>query len=72
MWNVHKSWDVLFFIIIQSFFVTLKLEQINGITTLKKHVNANHFIITKMFEEEVNSPLKWEVDNQPTKKIKSI
>jgi hypothetical protein len=23
----------------------------NGITTLKKHVNANHSIIAKMFEE---------------------
>jgi hypothetical protein len=72
MWNVHKSWDILFVIIIQSCFVTLKLEQINGITTLKKHVNANHSIITKMFEEKVNNPLKGEVDNQPTKKIKSI
>jgi hypothetical protein len=54
------------------FFATLKFEQINGITILKKHVNANHFIITKMFEEEVNISLKGEVDNQPTKKIKSI
>jgi len=69
MWNVHKSWDVL---LIQSCFVTLKFEQINGITTLKKHVNANHFIITKMFEEEANNPLRGEVDNQPTKKIISI
>jgi hypothetical protein len=31
---------------------------INGITTLKKHVNENHSIIVKMFEEEVNNPLK--------------
>jgi hypothetical protein len=72
MWNVCKSWDVLFVIIIQSCFVTLKLEQIIGITTLKKHMNANHFIITNFFEEEVNSPLRGEVDNQPTKKIKSF
>jgi hypothetical protein len=64
--------EIYFFIIIQCCFVTLKLKQINGITTSKKHVNANHFIITKMLEEEVNCPLKGEVDNQPTKKIKSI
>jgi hypothetical protein len=31
---------------------------INGITTLKKHVNANHFIIAKMFDEEINNQLK--------------
>ncbi len=35
-------------------------------------MNANHFIITNFFEEEVNSPLRGEVDNQPTKKIKSF
>jgi hypothetical protein len=35
---------------------------------LKKHVNANHFIIAKMFEEEVNRSLKGEVEKQPTKK----
>jgi len=33
----------------------------NGIITLKKHVNANHFIIAKKFEE-VNSPLRGEVE----------
>jgi hypothetical protein len=45
----------------------------NIITTLKKHVNANHSIIAKMFEEEVNSPLKGKVDKQlAKKKVKSI
>jgi hypothetical protein len=34
----------------------------NGIITLKKHVNANHFIIAKKFEEEMNSRLKGEVE----------
>jgi hypothetical protein len=34
----------------------------NGITTLKKHVNANHFIIAKMFEKEVKNPLRKEVE----------
>jgi hypothetical protein len=43
----------------------------NGITTFKKHVNANHFIIAKKFEKEVNSPLKKEVGKQPTKKKSS-
>jgi len=31
-------------------------------------VNANHYIIAKMFDEEVNNPLRKEVDRQPTKK----
>ncbi len=30
----------------------------NGITTLKKHVDANHSIIAKMFEEEIENPLR--------------
>jgi hypothetical protein len=37
-------------------------------TTLKKHVNANHSIIAKMFEEEVNNQLKGEVKKQLAKK----
>jgi hypothetical protein len=28
--------------------------------TLKKHVNANHSITLKIFEEELNSPLRGE------------
>jgi hypothetical protein len=31
-------------------------------------VNANHVIIAKMFEEEVNNPLKREVKKQLAKK----
>ncbi len=42
---------------------------INGITTLKKHVNANHSIIAKLFEEAINSPLKGKVEKKPAKKI---
>jgi hypothetical protein len=30
----------------------------NGITTLKEHVYANHCMIVKLFEEEVNISLK--------------
>jgi hypothetical protein len=45
----------------------------NEIIILKKHLNANHFIIAKMFEKEVNNPLKGEVEKQlAKKKIKSI
>jgi hypothetical protein len=42
----------------------------NGITILKKHVDANHSIIAKMFEEVVKNPLRRQVQRQPTK-IKS-
>ncbi len=41
----------------------------NGITTLKKHMNANHFIIAKLFEEVINSPLKGKMERQLAKKI---
>jgi formate-dependent nitrite reductase cytochrome c552 subunit len=30
----------------------------NGITTLKKHVDADHIVLAKRFEEEMNSPLR--------------
>jgi hypothetical protein len=30
----------------------------NGIIALKKHVDANHVMLAKRFEEEVNSPLR--------------
>jgi hypothetical protein len=29
---------------------------------LKEHVNANHFIVAKMFEEEIYNPLRKEVE----------
>jgi hypothetical protein len=37
----------------------------NGIIALRKHVFTNHFIIVKMFEKEMNIPLK-------EKQIKSL
>jgi hypothetical protein len=40
----------------------------NGITSLKRHVDANHTIIAKMFEEKVKSFLKGKKERQPTKK----
>jgi hypothetical protein len=39
----------------------------NGITSLKKHVDAKHTIIAKMFEEEVIFLLKGR-KKKPTKK----
>jgi hypothetical protein len=39
----------------------------NGITTLKKHVDANHGLIAKKIEEEVDnnikSPMEYNVQN---------
>jgi hypothetical protein len=34
----------------------------NRIITSKEHVNANHFIVAKMFEEEIYNPLRKEVE----------
>jgi hypothetical protein len=39
----------------------------NGITTLKKHVDANHFNPAKMFEKEAKNPLRRKVERPPTK-----
>ncbi len=39
----------------------------NGITSLKKHVKVNYFIIAKMFENEVNNPLRGELEKQIAK-----
>ncbi len=36
----------------------------NGITFLRNHVDANHIIIAKMFEKEVNSLLKGREERQ--------
>jgi len=41
----------------------------NGITKLKKKVNANDFIIVKMFEKEINNLVRREVEKQLAKKI---
>jgi hypothetical protein len=40
----------------------------NEITTLKKHVYADHFMITKIFKEEINSVLKEPYEKQLTNK----
>ncbi len=69
----------MFFVIVaQLCFVTITLKQgpilyniANIITMLKKHVNANHSIVAKMFEEEVNMSSKGEVEKQPTKKMRT-
>jgi len=40
----------------------------NGITTLKKHVDVEHTLLTKKFEEEVNSLVKSSLEKQLAKK----
>jgi hypothetical protein len=40
----------------------------NGITSLKKHVDAEHIVIAKLFEEEINFLLKRREEKQPAKK----
>jgi hypothetical protein len=37
---------------------TITYYKENGITILKKHVDANHVMLAKIFEEEMNSPLR--------------
>ncbi len=43
-----------------------------GITTLKKHVDADHFIIVKKFEEEINNEIGRIIEKQPTKKRPNV
>jgi hypothetical protein len=40
----------------------------NGITSLKKHVKVNYFIIAKMFENETSNPLKGKLEKQLAKR----
>ncbi len=42
--------------------------KINGIISLKKHVDAKHIVIAKMFEKEVNFLLKGIEERQLAKK----
>jgi hypothetical protein len=44
----------------------------NGITSLKKHVKVNYFIIAKMFENEMNNPLKGELEKTTCKKRSNL
>jgi hypothetical protein len=43
-----------------------------GITTLKKHGDANHTLIVKNIEEEVNGPLKRTFEKQLAKKMVNV
>jgi hypothetical protein len=65
--TILKSCILFFVITILSMHLVSKLKQekglisyykINGITTFNKHVNANHAIVAKTIEGEINSPLK--------------
>jgi Fe-S cluster biosynthesis and repair protein YggX len=40
----------------------------SGITTLKKYVNQNHFLIPNILGENLNNNIKTLVERQPTKK----
>jgi hypothetical protein len=42
--------------------------KINGIIFFNKHVNANHAIVAKTFEGEINSSLRKVILKRPTKK----
>ncbi len=46
--------------------------QKNGIIALKKHVDANHVMLAKRFEEEMNSPLRDVLEKQPTMKTVNV
>jgi hypothetical protein len=43
----------------------------NGIIALKKHVDANHAMLAKRFEE-VNSPLRDVLEKKPTRKRPNV
>jgi hypothetical protein len=43
-----------------------------GIITLKKHVDADHFIIVKKFEKEVNNEIIRNVERQLAKKRPNV
>jgi len=44
----------------------------NGIIALKKHVDADHVVLEKRFEEKVNFPLRNILEKQPTKKRPNV
>jgi hypothetical protein len=46
--------------------------QKNDIIALKKHVDANHVMLAKRFEEGVNSPLRDVLEKQPTIKRPNV
>jgi hypothetical protein len=47
-------------------------SKINGITTLKKHIDVDIAILAKRFEEEVNSPLRNVLERQLAKKRPNV
>jgi len=40
----------------------------NGITTLKKHINGDHYLIARKVEEKINNNAKSLVELKPTYK----
>jgi hypothetical protein len=47
-------------------------NKIYGITAITKHVDANHFIIVKIFEEEINNETIGIIEKQPAKKMPNV
>jgi len=44
-------------------------NSVNGITTLKKHVYVDHYMIAKIFEEEINNLLNKPYGRQLARKL---
>jgi hypothetical protein len=44
----------------------------NGITILKKHVDADHVVLAKRFEKKMSFPLRNILEKQPTKKKPNV
>jgi hypothetical protein len=44
----------------------------NGVIALKKHVDANHAMLAKNIEEEINFPLKDVLEKKPAKKKPNV
>ncbi len=75
--NALKSWGIYIFYNSFVLFCNPKTQTkkglilyntTNGITSLKKHVKVNYSIIAKMFENEVNNPLRGELEKKIAKK----
>jgi hypothetical protein len=43
-----------------------------GIIVLKKHVDVNHSIIVKFFEEKINNEIIGTIEKQPVKKRSNV
>jgi hypothetical protein len=75
-----KSWDVIcvtknLCYIIQEQKIRkglISYYKINGISTLKKHVDAEHYLLANKLDEKINSWVKSQVERQLTRKRKNV